>query len=174
MHSPLPIMALGGPSGLCTPISETMSSVVWLKSVTAGVPAEPSAALQQHFAACGGDIGAVIVKRLNDMAHAVMPDPSSKPGPMQLLTPAHTGVERREEAVKLYYRVLESMLRMEQAASGARDFSALLRSSTFHACLLACSFEMVVAAYRMATLQVSLRRAALPCMGDAVAALRST
>jgi hypothetical protein len=89
------------------------------------------------------------------MALAVMPETSSKPGPLQLLTPAHA-VERRDEAVKLYYRVLEAMLRGEAVASGTANFTPLLSSATFHTCLLSCAFEMVVAAYHMATLQVWL------------------
>lgn len=53
------------------------------------------------------------------------------------------------QGIKLYYRVLENMLKAEEARSGKKDFTALLNNETFHKCLLACSFEMVVASYRM-------------------------
>lgn len=49
----------------------------------------------------------------------------------------------------MYYRVLESMLRAEEARTGKQNFTALLQNEVFHKCLLACAFEMVVASYRI-------------------------
>jgi hypothetical protein len=45
--------------------------------------------------------------------------------------------------------VLENMLKAEEARTGKRNFTALLNHEIFHKCVLACSFEMVVASYRM-------------------------
>lgn len=53
------------------------------------------------------------------------------------------------QGIKLYYRVLENMLKAEEARSGKNNFTALLENEIFHKCLLACSFEMIVASYRM-------------------------
>ena len=53
------------------------------------------------------------------------------------------------QGIKLYYRVLENMLKAEEARTGKRNFTALLNNKTFHKCLLACAFEMVIASYRM-------------------------
>ena len=53
------------------------------------------------------------------------------------------------QGIKLYYRVLENMLRAEESRTGKKNFTFLLKNETFHKCLLACTFEMVVASYRM-------------------------
>ncbi len=52
----------------------------------------------------------------------------------------------------LYLRVLEALLRAEEARTGRAAFPALLASASFHRCLLACALELVVAAYCMARL----------------------
>lgn len=44
------------------------------------------------------------------------------------------------------------MLRAEEARTGKKDFTVLLENEIFHKCLLACSFEMIVASYRMVSL----------------------
>ena len=62
--------------------------------------------------------------------------------------------------MKLYYRVLESMLKAEQDRTGGSSFASLLASGSFHKCLAACAFEVVIASYRM----VSLHRHLLPLL----------
>lgn len=64
------------------------------------------------------------------------------------------------QGTKLYYRVLESMLKMEESRTGKRNFTALLTNDTFHTCLLACAFEMVVASYRIVSLFAAQQTAA--------------
>lgn len=56
------------------------------------------------------------------------------------------------QGVKVYYRVLESMLKAEQDRTGRSNFASLLASVSFHKCLAACSFEVVIASYRMVRL----------------------
>jgi len=51
--------------------------------------------------------------------------------------------------VKLYFRVLEGMLKAEQDRTGRSNFASLLASNSFHKCLAACAFEVVIASYRM-------------------------
>ena len=53
------------------------------------------------------------------------------------------------QGVKLFYRVLESMLKAEQDRTGRSSFGSLLSSASFHKCLAACCFEVVIASYRM-------------------------
>ena len=53
------------------------------------------------------------------------------------------------QGIKLYYRVLETMIAEQAAAGGTRSAAALLKSDAFHRSLLALAFEMVVASYRM-------------------------
>lgn len=56
------------------------------------------------------------------------------------------------QGVKLYFRVLEGMLKAEQDRTGRSNFASLLASSSFHKCLAACAFEVVIASYRMVRL----------------------
>ena len=53
------------------------------------------------------------------------------------------------QGVKLYYNVLEAMLTAEESRTRRTNFTSLLSSNTFHKCLAACAFELVVASYRM-------------------------
>ena len=53
------------------------------------------------------------------------------------------------QGVKLFYRVLQSMLKAEHDRTGRSDFGSLLSSASFHKCLAACCFEVVIASYRM-------------------------
>lgn len=53
------------------------------------------------------------------------------------------------QGMKLYLRVLEAILRAEFARARADVFTNLLLSGLFHKCLMACAFEVVIAAYRM-------------------------
>lgn len=53
------------------------------------------------------------------------------------------------QGVKLYFRVLEGMLKAEQDRTGRSNFTSLLASTSFHKCLAACAFEVVIASYRM-------------------------
>lgn len=54
--------------------------------------------------------------------------------------------ERFELAEMLYYRLLENILRREQASRQSFDFK-ILRHDVFHATLLTCSVEIVIHAY---------------------------
>ncbi len=56
------------------------------------------------------------------------------------------------QALKLYWHVLESMLRSEERSSGVAGIASLVTRWSFHQCLLACSFEILVACYRMGSL----------------------
>ena len=56
------------------------------------------------------------------------------------------------QGMKLYLRVLEAMLRAEFARAPAATFTNLLLSCSFHKCLMACAFEVVIASYRMVRL----------------------
>lgn len=63
--------------------------------------------------------------------------------------PTLTPLQSDRQGMALYLRVLEALLRAEEARTGRAAFPALLASASFHRCLLACAFELVVAAYCM-------------------------
>ena len=53
------------------------------------------------------------------------------------------------QGVKLYYNVLEAMLAAEESRTHRANFTSLLSSNSFHKCLAACAFELIVASYKM-------------------------
>ena len=53
--------------------------------------------------------------------------------------------------MKLYYRVLESLLKDEAVRLEKHKdrLSNLINNTDFHRCLMACAFEMIIATYGM-------------------------
>ncbi|KAK9837434.1 hypothetical protein WJX81_002188 [Elliptochloris bilobata] len=154
--------ATPGGAAAGTPISESLASTAWLRDLVARTPQEPSAELQRYFDAAGPDVGASVMEQLASLAGAVFPPALPPPAPAFMQT--SVALEHQREGMALYLRVLEALLRAEEARTGRAAFPALLASASFHKCLLACAFELVVAAYCMVTLQFPavLERLALP------------
>ncbi|GAB1299083.1 Retinoblastoma-associated protein [Apodemus speciosus] len=63
------------------------------------------------------------------------------------------GVQRYKLGVRLYYRVMESMLKSEEERLSIQNFSKLLNDNIFHMSLLACALEVVMATYSRSTIQ---------------------
>ena len=55
--------------------------------------------------------------------------------------------QRQDEALKLYYKVLESICESEAQKLQARNLTLLLTNESFHRCMLECSAELVSAAH---------------------------
>ncbi|PKU36044.1 retinoblastoma-associated hypothetical protein [Limosa lapponica baueri] len=60
---------------------------------------------------------------------------------------AEIGSQRYKLGVRLYYRVMESMLKSEEERLSVQNFSKLLNDNIFHTSLLACAVEVVMATY---------------------------
>nr|XP_020670607.1 retinoblastoma-associated protein [Pogona vitticeps] len=60
---------------------------------------------------------------------------------------AEIGLQRYRLGVRLYYRVMESILKSEEKRLSIHNFSKLLNNKIFHTSLLACSLEVVMATY---------------------------
>ena len=58
------------------------------------------------------------------------------------------------QGVKLYYNVLEAMLTAEETRTQRTNFTSLLSSNSFHKCIAACAFELIVASYKMVRVPV--------------------
>ena len=65
------------------------------------------------------------------------------------------------QGIKLYYRVLESMLKVEEQRTGIANFTSLLGRNSFHKCLLACAFETVASCYKIVRASLLTSRAIL-------------
>ncbi|KAI8547584.1 hypothetical protein RHMOL_Rhmol07G0207500 [Rhododendron molle] len=60
--------------------------------------------------------------------------------------------QRRLEALKLYYRVLQAMCTVEAQILQASNLTSLLTNERFHRCMLACSAELVLATHKTVTM----------------------
>ncbi|KAG8124579.1 hypothetical protein E2320_019953 [Naja naja] len=60
---------------------------------------------------------------------------------------AEIGSQRYKIGVRLYYRVMESLLKSEEKRLSVHNFSKLLNNDIFHISLLACALELVMATY---------------------------
>ncbi|GMH38323.1 hypothetical protein BSKO_06207 [Bryopsis sp. KO-2023] len=151
LQSPLPSQAhqSGGPH--ITPVTESQNSVNWLKEFTHGQAAEPSEILKGYFTACNVDVSSKCQKRVSDTAHIVFPRTGGAPSDS---SNAWAGIlEEGILGIKLYYKVLEAILLSEEKRTQKKNFTSLLTCNSFHLALLACSFQIVANAYKMASLE---------------------
>lgn len=141
----------GGGNSLitATPVSTTMNTAKWLRTVIAPVPPEPSLELQRFFSLCDRDITSDIERRAHIILEAIFP--SCCPGEGSIETSLMENAwseQRRLEAVKLYYRVLHTMCKAEAQVLHANNLTSLLANERFHRCMLACSAELVLATHK--------------------------
>lgn len=116
-----------------------LSSTAWLRELSSAVSVEPSKSLLRILRSCCPDKVDETVARVKELSEAVFPDEDDG-GIMS---------QRREEAVKVYYRVLEAVLLGEERRTGVANITGLLNSNSFHRCLLACAAEVIIACYKM-------------------------
>lgn len=70
LESPLPIMRLGNP-GPATPITQTMGSVAWLRSVVKDLDLSPNTKITRYMTAAGSDAERVLIERVQAAAESV-------------------------------------------------------------------------------------------------------
>ncbi|KAL2610328.1 hypothetical protein R1flu_028901 [Riccia fluitans] len=130
-----------------TPVSVTMSTLKWLRTVISPLPAEPSLELQQYLRSCDQDISADVTYRARVLLEGIF----STAGASKLhgckgsaIQDSGWAEQRRQEASKLYYKVLTGMCRAESHRLGNKNLSPLLTNERFHRCMIACSAELVL------------------------------
>ncbi|KAM6582872.1 hypothetical protein CsatB_009874 [Cannabis sativa] len=151
---------LGGSSSkiAATPVSTAMTTAKWLRTVISPLPAKPSPELERFLVSCDKDVTSDVVRRAHIILEAIFP--SSALGDRcvtgNLQTPNLIdkiwAEQRRLEALKLYYRVLEAMCRAEAQILHATNLTSLLTNERFHRCMLACSAELVLATHKTVTM----------------------
>ncbi|KAH9791519.1 retinoblastoma-related protein 1 [Citrus sinensis] len=160
-----PMEATNSISPPCSPASQSNGSMAkmtptrvrtaqntasnWLKTVIAPLPSKPSAELEKFLSLGSGSIANDVETGANIVLEAIFP--SIELGErlftwslsnVNLMDSLWSGQERTE-ALKLYYKVLESICASEAGKSSSRDLSGLLTKEKFHRCMLACSAELV-------------------------------
>ncbi|EFJ10031.1 hypothetical protein SELMODRAFT_451523 [Selaginella moellendorffii] len=133
-----------------TPVSVTMTTAKWLRTVIAPLPAEPSTELLDYLKSCDRDITEEVTHRGKALLEAIFPvyPQGSWRATLHSSGSSEWTVQRRSEASKLYYRVLTALCRAEFLRLQSKNLTSVLTSEKFHRCMLACSAELVLAAHK--------------------------
>ncbi|XP_076130915.1 retinoblastoma-associated protein isoform X1 [Alosa pseudoharengus] len=131
------------PAILQTPVRATLYSVQQLRVSLTSASDQPSDTLMTYFKNCTVNPTEEVVKRVKCLGELF------SQAFAQVVSPGCSGLgnQRFTLGVRLYYRVMESMLKSEEKRLSVHNFSKLLNDSTFHTSLLACSLEVVMATY---------------------------
>ncbi|KAK9137314.1 hypothetical protein Sjap_007908 [Stephania japonica] len=141
-----------------TPVTTAMTTAKWLRTVISPLPSKPSAELERFLSLCDKDISNDVIRRAHIILEAIFPRGSLGErciaGSLQSanLMDSIWAEQRRTEALKLYYRVLEAMCRAEAQMLHASNLTSLLTNERFHRCMLACSAELVLATHKTVTM----------------------
>ncbi|TYI83628.1 hypothetical protein E1A91_D05G306600v1 [Gossypium mustelinum] len=139
-----------------TPVSTAMTTAKWLRSFICPLPSRPSAEFQHFLSSCDKDVTNDVIRRAHIILEAIFPcshDCSLTGSLRSANLMDNTWMEqRRLEALKLYYRVLEAMCTAEAQILRAPNLTSLLTNERFHRCMLACSAELVLATHKTATM----------------------
>lgn len=135
-----------------TPVSASMSSAKWLRSVVVPLPAEPSPSLLLFFKSCDTNVIQEVSYRAHVLLESVFCVEAIRNAAIGELKEIPSLIsdwasQRRLEALKLYYKVLGTMCEAEDQRFKNHNLSGLLVNDNFHRCMLACSAEVVLATY---------------------------
>ncbi|XP_010520082.1 PREDICTED: retinoblastoma-related protein 1-like isoform X2 [Tarenaya hassleriana] len=143
---------------IATPVSTAMTTAKWLRTVICPLPSKPSPELEHFLKSCDKDITNDVTRRAHIILEAIFPNSSlgdrCTGGSLQSVNLMDDIwiEQRRSEALKLYYRVLEAMCKAEAQLLHASNLTSLLTNERFHRCMLACSAELVLATHKTITM----------------------
>lgn len=141
-----------------TPVSTAMTTAKWLRTVICPLSPKPSAELERFMKSCDRDVTNDVVRRAEIILEAIFPSSSlgerCVTGNLQSanLMDNIWAEQRRLEALKFYYRVLQAMCTAEAQILHATNLTSLLTNERFHRCMLACSAELVLATHKTVTM----------------------
>ncbi|NWI90706.1 RB protein, partial [Pitta sordida] len=126
-----------------TPVRAAMNNIQQLIMILNSAPDKPSDTLIKYFNNCTVNPQESILKRVESLDHIFKKKFAEAVGQGW----AEIGSQRYKLGVRLYYRVMESMLKSEEERLSVQNFSTLLNNDIFHTSLLACAVEVVIATY---------------------------
>ncbi|GAB4860659.1 Retinoblastoma- protein 1 [Ancistrocladus abbreviatus] len=141
-----------------TPVSTAMTTAKWLRTIISPLPSTPSAELQRFLSSCDRDESKDVVHRAHIILEAIFPNSALGECctvgsiPNANLMDNIWSQQRRMEALKLYYKVLEAICTAESQLLHANNLTSLLTNERFHRCMLACSAELVLATHKTVTM----------------------
>ncbi|XP_010123988.1 PREDICTED: retinoblastoma-associated protein-like, partial [Chlamydotis macqueenii] len=126
-----------------TPVRAAMNNIQQLIMILNSATDKPSDTLIMYFNNCTVNPKDSILKRVESLDHIFKKKFAEAVGQGC----AEIGSQRYKLGVRLYYRVMESMLKSEEERLSVQNFSKLLNDNIFHTSLLACAVEVVMATY---------------------------
>ncbi|KAM6385979.1 retinoblastoma-associated protein isoform 4-T5 [Alca torda] len=126
-----------------TPVRAAMNNIQQLIMILNSATDKPSDTLMVYFNNCTVNPKDSILRRVESLGHIFKKKFAEAVGQGC----AEIGSQRYKLGVRLYYRVMESMLKSEEERLSVQNFSKLLNDNIFHTSLLACAVEVVMATY---------------------------
>uniref|UniRef100_A0A8C3Y231 Retinoblastoma-associated protein n=1 Tax=Catharus ustulatus TaxID=91951 RepID=A0A8C3Y231_CATUS len=120
-----------------------MNNIQQLNMILNSTTDKPSDTLIMYFNNCTVNPKDSILKRVESFDHIFKKKFAEAIGQGW----AEIGSQRYKLGVRLYYKVMESMLKSEEERLSVQNFSKLLNDNIFHTSLLACAVEVVIATY---------------------------
>jgi len=152
--------SLGGVNSkmIATPVSTAMTTAKWLRTIVSPLPSKPSVELERFLSSCDKDVTGDVIRRARIILEAIFP--SSGLGDRSVTANMQStnlmdniwAEQRRLEASKLYYRVLQAMCTAESQILHGNNLTSLLTNERFHRCMLACAAELVLATHKTVTM----------------------
>ncbi|NWW64153.1 RB protein, partial [Ifrita kowaldi] len=133
-----------------TPVRAAMNNIQQLIMILNSAPDKPSDILIKYFNNCTVNPKDSILKRVESFDHIFKKKFAEAVGQGWAEIGSQVGIWRYKLGVRLYYRVMESMLKsviLGQVLITSFLFSKLLNDNIFHTSLLACAVEVVMATY---------------------------
>ncbi|NXA33869.1 RB protein, partial [Eudromia elegans] len=126
-----------------TPVRAAMNTIQQLMMILNSATDKPSDTLISYFNNCTVNPKESILKRVESLGHIFKKKFAEAVGQGC----AEIGSQRYKLGVRLYYRVMESMLKSVILITYFSPYSKLLNDNIFHTSLLACAVEVVMATY---------------------------
>ncbi|XP_072370362.1 retinoblastoma-associated protein isoform X2 [Scyliorhinus torazame] len=126
-----------------TPVRTAMNTIQQLQMILNTADDKPSNTLEAYFHNCTVDPTNGITNRVENLGQRFRENFAQAVGEGWM----EIGSQRYKLGVRLYYRVMESMLKSEEERLSVHNFSKLLNDATFHGSLLACAVEVVMTTY---------------------------
>ncbi|NXA59920.1 RB protein, partial [Mohoua ochrocephala] len=133
-----------------TPVRAAMNNIQQLIMILNSATDKPSDTLIMYFNNCTVNPKDSILKRVESFDHIFKKKFAEAVGQGWSEIGSQVGIWRYKLGVRLYYRVMESMLKsviLGQVLITSFLFSKLLNDNIFHTSLLACAVEVVMATY---------------------------
>ncbi|KAM6178098.1 retinoblastoma-associated protein isoform 2-T2 [Rhynchocyon petersi] len=132
-----------------TPVRTVMNTIQQLMMILNSANDQPSETLISYYNNCTVNPKENILKRVKEIG-CIFKERFARAVGQGC---AEIGSQRYKLGVRLYYRVMESMLKSEEERLSIQNFSKLLNDNIFHKSLLACALEVVMATYSRSTSQ---------------------